>query len=135
MSVTRILSPRGVSNAVILLSLLFAQTLLAGDPSLTIYNQNFAVVRETVPLDLKAGINRVQFAGATAYLEPSSVVLRDAAGKHQFQVLEQNYRGDPVSQNRLLALNEGKIIEFEVIGAEGGRSPRELIQGRIIRAG
>ena len=25
------------------------------DPALTIYNQNFAVVRDTVPLDLKAG--------------------------------------------------------------------------------
>ena len=35
-------------------------------PSLTIYNQNFAVVRDTVPLDLKAGVNEVRFAGATA---------------------------------------------------------------------
>ena len=25
------------------------------DPALTIYNQNFAVIRETLPLDLKSG--------------------------------------------------------------------------------
>jgi hypothetical protein len=29
------------------------------DPALTIYNQNFAVIRETVPLDLKSGNNSV----------------------------------------------------------------------------
>eukprot|EP01035_Chromulina_nebulosa_P068752 gene68752-94215_t len=43
-----------------------AAALTAGaQPALTIYNQNFAVVRERVPLDLKAGVNVVQFAGAT----------------------------------------------------------------------
>ena len=34
----------------------------AAAPSLTIYNQNFAVVRDTVSLDLKAGINEVSQA-------------------------------------------------------------------------
>ncbi|HEV2207482.1 MAG TPA: hypothetical protein VG167_01825 [Verrucomicrobiae bacterium] len=104
-------------------------------PSLTIYNQNFAVVRETVPMDLKAGTNRIQFTGATAYLEPSSVVLRDPADLHPFQILEQNYRGDPVSQATLLQLNEGKTIDFEVLRTEGDRVTRELVQGKIIRAG
>ena len=32
-------------------------------PSLTIYNQNFAVVRDTVPLDLQSGVNTVRYAG------------------------------------------------------------------------
>src|ERR1041384_8580283 len=82
----------------------------AAEPALTIYNQNFAVVRETIPLDLKAGVNQVRFAGATTYLEPSSVVLRDPAGKRRLQILEQNFRGDPVSQELLLDLNEGKTI-------------------------
>ena len=34
----------------------------AADPSLTIYNQNFAVVRDSVPLELKAGVNEVRYA-------------------------------------------------------------------------
>ena len=114
---------------------LLTQTALGADPSLTIYNQNFAVVRDTVPLDLKAGTNQVRFAGATIYLEPSSVVLRDPSGKHQFQIIEQNFRGDPVSQERLLALNEGKTIEFEITTSEGGQISRKLIPGRIIRSG
>jgi len=53
---------------------------LAADPALTIYNQNFAVVRDTVPLDLKAGVNDVTFADTTAHLEPDSVILRDPSG-------------------------------------------------------
>src|SRR5450755_2972209 len=84
----------------------------AADPALTIYNQNFAVIRETLPLDLKAGNNTVRFSGATAQLEPDSVILRDPSGARPVQVMEQNYRNDPVSQELLLGLNEGKTIEF-----------------------
>ncbi len=73
------------------------------DPALTIYNQNFAVVRDTVPLDLKAGDNDIRYTGATAQVEPDSVILRDPTGKHSLQIVEQNYRNDPVSQ-ALLAL-------------------------------
>ncbi len=107
----------------------------AGELALTIYNQNFAVVRDHVPLDLKAGLNQVRFADATAYLEPSSVILRDPAGKRRFQVLEQNFRGDPVSQEMLLVLNEGKTIDFETPDVDAGQTKREIIVGRIIRSG
>ncbi len=62
----------------------------ATQPALTIYNQNFAVVRDTVPLDLKSGPNAVRYADATAQVEPDSVILRDPAGKHSLQILEQN---------------------------------------------
>ena len=44
-------------------------------------NGNFAVVRERLPLDLKAGVNSMQFSGATAQLEPESVMLRDPEGR------------------------------------------------------
>ncbi|HMH05910.1 MAG TPA: hypothetical protein VK579_04430, partial [Terriglobales bacterium] len=64
----------------------------AAQPSLTIYNQNFAVVRQELPLDLKAGINNVRVSDITMHLEPDSVILRDPTGKHPVQVLEQNYR-------------------------------------------
>src|SRR5580700_10305339 len=94
-----------------LLALLGAATAF-GQPAITIYNQNFAVVRDSVPLDLKAGVNDVSFAGVTAQAEPDSVILRDLSGVHWLQILEQDYRNDPVSQALLLSLNEGKIIDF-----------------------
>jgi hypothetical protein len=101
-------------------------------PALTIYNQDFAVVRDTVPLDLKAGETEVNYSGATARVEPDSVILRDPSGAHSLQILEQNYRNDPVSQGLLLSLFEGKTIDFETKDKNGQPG---TIQGKIIRSG
>jgi len=104
-------------------------------PALTIYNQNFAVVRDTVPLDLKAGANAVIYSGATAQVEPDSVILRDPAGRHSLQILEQNYRNDPVSQELLLSLFEGKTIDFQAERLKDNTTMREMIPGKIVRSG
>jgi hypothetical protein len=120
----------------IAISLAFAAALTAiAQPSLTIYNQNFAVVRDTVPLDLKAGANSVRYAGATAQVEPDSVILRDPAGKYSLQILEQDYRNDPVSEPLLLSLFEGKTIDFEKTRMKDNTEVRELIPGKIVRSG
>jgi hypothetical protein len=105
------------------------------EPALTIYNQNFAVVRDSVPLDLKSGVNTVRYADATAQVEPDSVILRDPAGQHSLQILEQNYRNDPVSQELLLSLFEGKTIDFQNIWTRNNETLRENVSGKIIRSG
>ena len=107
---------------------LFAQQ---SQPSLTIYNQDFAVVRQDVPLDLKSGVNQINVSEITMHLEPDSVILRDPTGKHAVQVLEQNYRADPVSEPMLLSLYEGKTIDFEVATPQG----QQIVKGKIIRSG
>ncbi|MGH9856851.1 MAG: DUF4139 domain-containing protein, partial [Acidobacteriota bacterium] len=99
-------------------------------PGLTIYNQYFAVVRQLVPLDLKKGMNDITFTETTAHLEPDSVLLRDPTGKIVFDIREQNYRADPVSQELLLSLYEGKTIDFQI--QRGERI--ETIKGKIIRS-
>jgi hypothetical protein len=99
----------------------------SSSPSLTIYNQNFAVVREFVPLQLNAGVNQVSFDGITSFVEPSSVVLRDPTGRVHLSILEQNYRTDVASQQNLLHAYEGKEIEFQ--------NGSQIVRGRIIRAG
>ena len=104
-------------------------------PALTIYNQNFAVVRDTVPLDLQSGVNNVRYADATAQVEPDSVILRDPTGQHSLQILEQNYRNDPVTQELLLSLFEGKTIDFETLRLKDNTQDREIISGKIIRSG
>src|SRR5437016_8919874 len=107
-------------------------TASAAQPALTIYNQNFAVVRDTVPLDLKQGLNEVRFSDTTAHLEPDSVILRDPRRKTNLQILEQNYRNDPVSQELLLSLFEGKTIDFLVVEPN---KPNAIVQGKIVRSG
>src|SRR3989454_5553103 len=65
------------------------------------------------------------------HLEPDSVILRDPSGKQFVQVLEQNYRADPVSEALLLSLYEGKTIDFLVQRGE----KQEVVPGKIIRSG
>lgn len=111
-------------------ALLSASSLFA-TPGLTIYNQNFAVVRDEIPMLLREGVNEVVFDGATVHVEPDSVILRDPGGK-PLQVLEQNYRNDPVSQSLLLSLFEGKSIDFLV---REPQKPDRIVSGKIIRSG
>ena len=120
----------------LILSLSAVTTLAAfAQPALTIYNQDFAVVRDTVPLDLKSGVNSVRYADATARVEPDSVILRDPAGKHSLQIWEQNYRNDPVTQELLLSLFEGKTIDFQNFRMKDNTQTREIIPGKVIRSG
>ncbi len=116
----------------ILLTLLSSAVVLRADPALTIYNQDFAVVRDTVPLDLKVGTNEVHFADTTTQLEADSVILRDPEGKVHLSILEQSYRADPVSQSLLLSLYEGKTLDFLV---ETPNAVSTTVQGKIIRSG
>ena len=95
--------------------------------ALTIYNQSFAVVRQTMPLDLKSGTTQVEITDITSHLEPDSVILRDLKSGRDLHILEQNYRNDVASQGRLLSAYEGKSIEFLVNGV--------LKPGKIIRSG
>src|SRR5215469_14913275 len=101
-------------------------------PALTIYNQAFAVVRQTLPLELKTGTNQVQLTDITSHLEPDSVILRDLKTGHDLRILEQDYRSDVASQARLLSLYEGKTIDFMVADRDGNR---RAVPGKIIRSG
>jgi len=109
-----------------------ALSVSAAEPALTIYTQKFAVVRDTVPLDLPAGVSSFSYNQASAHLEPDSVILRDPAGKVKLQILEQNYRNDPLSQGLLLSLFEGKTIDFFVKEAN---KPDRVVPGKIVRSG
>ena len=117
----------GMRSPFPILCLATTGALHAASPALTIYNQDFAVVRDLVPLDLKSGLNRVAYSGMTANAEPDSVILRDPAGKIVWQIIEQNYRKDAASLDRMLELYEGKIIQFQM---QDGK----IVSGRIIRA-
>jgi len=116
-------------------SLLFCLAALGpgafAQPGLTIYNGRFAVVRDTVPLELKAGENLVRYYGATSSLDPSTVILRDPTGKVQLSIREHNYQNDPVNQLTLLDRYEGQTLSFLVRDQKGER----ITEGKVIRSG
>lgn len=119
------------SQIIVVFTFVFASVALA-EPSLTVYNQDFAVVRDQLNLNLKKGINELSVTDITAHLEPDSVILRDSKGRHAIQILEQNYRADPVSQGLLLSLYEGEEIDFLITNRD---VDKKVVRGRIIRSG
>ncbi|HUU82843.1 MAG TPA: hypothetical protein VM243_04995 [Phycisphaerae bacterium] len=116
-----------LAHSVLLVGLL-VHAASAAQPALTIYNQDFAVIRQNVALDLQPGVNEVRCTDTTAHLEPDSVILRDPTGRHALQILEQNYRADPISQELLLSLFEGRTIDFLITGRD------DPVPGRIVRS-
>jgi hypothetical protein len=60
------------------------------------------------------------------------VILREPKGR-ALQILEQNYRNDPVTQELLLSFYEGKMIDFAV-GRNADGSDVKL-RGKVIRSG
>lgn len=110
---------------------LLAGSAFAAEPALTIYNQRFAVVRQTFALELAQGLNTVKFTDTPAFVEPDSVILKDPAREWNLRILEQNYWADPASQELLLSLFEGRTLDFLVQRGE----TLETIQGKVIRSG
>jgi hypothetical protein len=117
-------------------SLLLAAPLMAGalcaQTQLTIYNQNFAAVKETRALQLTEGENEIRVTDITAHLEPESVILRDLRQPDSIRILEQNYESDPLSEGLLLSKSEGKVLDFEITEQNGAR---RIVKGRILRSG
>lgn len=117
-----------------LLPLAQAQQPTVPSAALTIYNEDFAVVRAPVRLDLHSGVNAVSTTQVTSQLEPDSVVLRDASGRHTFRILEQNYDAGIVNQESMLRRYEGRTIQFQLPPSGPDQAPR-IVQGTILRAG
>lgn len=108
-----------------LISLLAAGSLIAQETgrksvAVTVYNDNFAVVKDTRTFDIKSGNTTIEMTDVAQQINPSSVHI-DLDGK----VLEQNYQYDLVSFDKILQ----KYIDREVsLFNEKG----EMFQGTLL---
>lgn len=104
-----------------------------GDMAITVYNGNFACVREARELDLREGENALRLTDMSAQLEPDSVILRET-GTPPFgvDILEQRYVNDPLTQELMLREMEGRDIRFRVEGKDGETHEET---GTLVRSG
>ena len=70
--------------------------------SLTVYNQNFVVVRERRLMDLKQGRASVRFREVAATIVPETVQFAVLKKPDSARVVEQSYEFDLVSAAKLL---------------------------------
>ncbi|OGF51224.1 MAG: hypothetical protein A2044_02150, partial [Candidatus Firestonebacteria bacterium GWA2_43_8] len=109
----------------------------AEEVSVTVYNQNFGVVKQSITLDLKKGENQITASDIARHLEQDSVILRDKNNPKAFKILEQNFEADPLSEQMLLFKNEGNTIDFKVMEYdEVTKTSKEVLKkAKIIRSG
>ena len=105
----------------------------SGNTQFTIYNQDFAVVKEMRSLDLKSGESEFRADDVTARLDPTSVILIDVKDPDGLKILEQNYESEPISQGLLLKKFEGKEVIFEIFDPNTKTTVQK--KGKVIRSG
>ncbi len=90
--------------ALVMLSLLFAVPAFAQESvEVTVYNQNFALIKDQRYFDLDKGINKLEFKEVAAQIEPTSVHFTSITAPASASILEQNYEYDLVSASKLLS--------------------------------
>jgi hypothetical protein len=80
--------------------------------ALTIYNSNFALVRDQRRLSLGTGRVALAFEDVSANVQPATVFLRSLDAPDGLSVLEQNYRYDLLTPQTLLEKYVGKRIQI-----------------------
>ncbi|HET7100825.1 MAG TPA: DUF4139 domain-containing protein, partial [Terriglobia bacterium] len=78
--------------------------------NLTVYNSNVALVRDVRSLKLPEGNLELRFADVASQIEPETVRIVSLTAPRQLTVLEQNYRYDLMSPQKLLELYVGKRV-------------------------
>ncbi|NEO72109.1 hypothetical protein [Moorena sp. SIO3H5] len=87
--------------------------------SLTIYNQNFAVVREQRQLSLNQGTNLVRYEDVAAQIDPTSISFKSVTAPNSVMVREQNYQYDLLNPTTILNKSVGKTIRFRRVNPDG----------------
>jgi hypothetical protein len=92
--------------------------------SITVYNQNFGLVREVRELDVGTGNVSLEFRDVAANIQPETVSIKSLTGPDTLSVMEQNYRYDLITPANLLEKNVGKKVRVyrynEKLGKEEG---------------
>jgi hypothetical protein len=80
------------------------------DLSVTVYNQDLALVRDVRQVDVSAGESRLRFMDIAASVNPATVHFRALADPGKLNVLEQDYEYDLLDPAKLLQKYVGREV-------------------------
>jgi hypothetical protein len=80
--------------------------------AVTVYNDGFGLVREVRDVDLGTGRVSLEFRDVSSQIESNTVHVKSLAKGSPLTILEQNYRYDLLSPQKLLQKYEGKKIKL-----------------------
>lgn len=97
--------------------------------ALTIYNQDFALVREQRQITFDQGTNFVRYEDVAVEIDPTSISLKSINAPDAVIVREQNYQYDLLNPGSILNKSVGKIIRFRRINPDG---QVEVLEGTLL---
>lgn len=118
--------------AVVILSAAAMAAETSQEAAITIYNDNFAVVKERREMAFEEGLNRVQFTGVAERIDPTSVNFLCVSAPEAVSILEQNYEYDLVNTQSLLKRYIDQPVSLQVKGS--GSSGASLLTGVLSAA-
>jgi hypothetical protein len=108
-------------------SIAFAQS-AQGDVSVTIYNNNLALVQDIRQMSLPAGRSKQEFPDVSAQIRPQTVSLSAA----DIGIVEQNFDYDLLSPDKLMEKAVGQVVTIVRTNPATGAETRE--QAKVLAA-
>lgn len=97
--------------------------------SITVYNQNFGLVREVREVDLSRGTVALEFGDVASAIQTETVAIRPLS-RAPFRVLEQNYQYDLLSPQKLLEKYVGRTVKVYRWNEKEGRD--EAVDAEVL---
>ena len=109
--------------------------------SLTIYNNDLALVRDRRKVELPAGEQELAIRGVSGRLQPETALLESRDGSGEIRVLEQNFNYDLLTPRKLLEKYLGRQVDILRTNPATGEVTRDRAtvlsteEGLVVRIG
>jgi hypothetical protein len=100
--------------------------------AVTVYNDNFAVVKEKRPIVFDKGLNTIKFTDVASSIDPTSVSFQCLSAPGKVAILEQNYEYDLVNTFSLMNRYIDKEINISIKGS--GADKGKEVTGTLLAA-
>ncbi len=102
------------------------------DLSVTVYNSDLALVRDTRNVSLQSGSFDLQFMDIAATVNPATIHFRSLTSPGAVSVLEQNYEYDLLEPDKLLRKYVGKDVTLIRTVQKDGSTVQEEVRARLL---
>jgi len=98
--------------------------------TLTVYNQNFGLVREIRSLRLGRGLLGLEFGDVASTIQPETVHIRSLERGNPLSVFEQTYQYDLLNPQKLLEKYVGRTVKVHIWNREEERE--EVVEAEVL---
>ena len=98
--------------------------------SVTIYNSNVGLVKDTRVIDFKPGVHELKFMDVAGKIDPTTVHIKSLINDSSLNVLEQNYEYDLLSPQKLLEKFVGQKVQLATINPETKKE--EIVEATLL---